>query len=113
MRPSSSIGSLAVALLVGSIGSAQVCTAQPAPCTMRLNVELTPDVPNPRDPGFLSSLVDDHPAYQLTLVRQDDASDIVVDLSGPGPREGCHEVIETMRKDGRVLSVRPASDSTE
>lgn len=115
MRPPSSIGqgSLALALLVGIICSAQVYAAPPAPCTMRLNVELTPDVPNPRDPEFLSSLLDNHPAYRLTLVRQDDASDIVVELSGPGPQEGCHEVIETMRKDGRVLSVQPESDSAE
>jgi hypothetical protein len=26
-----------------------------APCDMRLRVELTPDVPDPRDAGFLSS----------------------------------------------------------
>lgn len=115
MRPRSSTGKgpLAVALLIGIIGSAQVSAAPPAPCSMRLNVELTPDVPNPRDPGFLSSLLDNHPAYRLTLVRQDDASDIVVELSGPGPQEGCDEVIDTIRKDGRVLSVQPESDATE
>ena len=45
---------------------------------MRLSVELTPDVPNPRDEEFISSLLDDQVDYQLTLRRE--ASDTAVVL---------------------------------
>jgi hypothetical protein len=79
--------------------------ASPGPCAMRLSVELTPDVPDPRDLGFLSSLLSNHPDYQLTLQHQYDGSVIVLDLAGPGPEYQCQNVIETMRRDARVLSV--------
>src|ERR1700682_2294944 len=69
--------------------------ASPSPCAMRLSVELTPDVPNPRDLGFLSSLLSNHPDYQLTLEHEHDGSVIVLDLAGPGPEYQCQNVIET------------------
>lgn len=85
-------------------------TAQAAPvspCDMRLRVELTPDVPDPRDAGFVSSLLGNHPYYRLTPQEQDpdNSSVIALDLTGPGPEAGCHEVVNSMRKDARVLSV--------
>jgi hypothetical protein len=73
---------------------------------MRLSVELTPDVPDPRDVGFLSSLLGAHPAYELTLRRTRDGSVIVLELTGPGPDYRCQNVVEAIRRDGRVLSVR-------
>jgi hypothetical protein len=79
--------------------------ALPAVCDMRLSVELTPDVPNPRDEGFLSSLLSNHAGYQLTLRRERNGSVIVLDLTGPGPDCSCRNVIETMRRDARVRSV--------
>jgi hypothetical protein len=78
---------------------------------MRLNVKLTPDVPDPRDVGFLSSLLSNDAGYGLALQRQDSGSVILVDLSGPGPAYNCRQVLKTMRKDGRVLSVDVASSS--
>jgi hypothetical protein len=87
--------------------------ASPVPCAMRLSVELTPDVPNPRDLGFLSSLLSNHPDYQLTLQHQYDGSVIVLDLAGPGPEYQCQNVVETMRRDARVLSVHVDSGETE
>jgi hypothetical protein len=86
--------------------------APPAPCDMRLSVELTPDVPNPGDVGFLSSLLGDHSGYQLNLRRQRDGSVLVLELTGPGPDYLCRNVVEAMRKDGRVLSVRVHEEST-
>jgi hypothetical protein len=83
-----------------------VAVAAPSACDLRLSIELTPDVPNPADDEFLSSLVGNHPSYQLTLEQQRDGSVIVVELSGPGPAFRCESVVEAMRKDGRVLSVR-------
>jgi hypothetical protein len=82
-----------------------VTVAVPAtPCDMHLNVGLTPDVPDPRDAGFLSSLLGNHPGYQLTFQRQDQDS-VVLDLTGPGPAYFCGKVVDTMRRDARVLSV--------
>jgi len=110
-RPHSNIaaGSVAVAVLIATFGSGRVNADTPELCIERLVVKLTPDVPNPRDDGFLSSLLSNHPAYRLTLVRQEDLTTIVVDLSGPGPDEACDSVVDTIRKDGRVESVSPDS----
>jgi hypothetical protein len=77
-------------------------------CDMRLQVELTPDVPNPGDVGFISSLLGNHPDFRLTLQRQDPEtpSVITLDLTGPGSSAaGCDEVLDSMRKDARVMSI--------
>ena len=74
-------------------------------CSVRLGVVLMPDVPNPLDEGFLSSLLSNHPGFQLTLQRLDGGAILVLELSGPGPEYSCMNVIETMRRDARVLSV--------
>ena len=102
-------GALILSVLLGTNAAE---AAPPAPCDMRLSVELTPDVPNPGDVGFLTSLLGDHSGYQLTLRRQRDGSVLVLELSGPGPDYLCRNVVEAMRKDGRVLSVRVHEEST-
>lgn len=80
-------------------------------CNAQLTVELTPDVPDAGDDGFLSSLLNNHPDYQLQLIQKDDPSVIELQLSGPGPEYRCELVIQTMRNDGRVLSVHVDSDT--
>jgi hypothetical protein len=91
-------------------------TAQPAPvapCDMRLRVELTPDAPDPRDAGFVNSLLGNHPDYRLTLQRRDpDSSSVIaLDLTGPGPEAGCREVVKSMRNDPRVTFVEVQRDA--
>jgi hypothetical protein len=76
-----------------------------APCALRLSVELTPDVPDPGDGGFVSSLLGDHTGFRLILRRVVDDTHIDLDLSGPGPDDNCRDVVKSMREDGRVLSV--------
>jgi hypothetical protein len=100
-------------VLIFAGASSTANAASPAPCAMRLRVELTPDVPNPDDVGFLSSLLSNQAGYRLTLQPQDDQSVIVLDLTGPGPDYRCQNVIETMRRDARVLSVHVDSDETQ
>jgi hypothetical protein len=78
----------------------------PAACDLRLVVQLTPDVPNPRDPGFLSSLLGNHPSYRLNLRQERDDSLLVLDLTGPAPDDGCQSVVDAMRKDARVIFIR-------
>ena len=73
------------------------------PCDVHLSVELTPDVPNPRDLAFLSSLLT-APGFQL-IWRNQKGSIVELELTGPGPDDACRAVIESMRKDGRVQSI--------
>ena len=93
----------ALAVAVSTAAHAQ--SPPSASCEMQLAVRLTPDVPNPRDAGFLSSLLDNETGYELTLRRQEAGSIVVLDLSGRGSAASCRQVVETMRRDGRVLSV--------
>jgi hypothetical protein len=99
---------LIIALQLVTLGGRSAAQAAPvAPCDLRLRVELTPDVPYPRDTGFVSSLLGNHLEYQLTLLRQDpeNSSIITLNLTGPGPVAGCRDVVSSLRKDARVASV--------
>jgi hypothetical protein len=98
---------LSAALLVlASIGRSAAQQAPVAPnCMLRLRVHLTPDVPNPRAGGFVSSLLGDNTGYQLRLRHVIDDTHLDMLLIGPGPKRNCREVIASMRKDSRVLSI--------
>jgi len=72
---------------------------------LHLSVEVTPDVPDPTDPGFLSSLLANHPGYQLLLLSRVDDTHITLQLQGAGPAERCQEVLAAMRNDGRIQSI--------
>ena len=75
-------------------------------CGLRLSVEVTPDVPNPADAGFLSSLLGNHAGYQLFLLQVVDDTHVDLQLQGPGSAERCREVVDSMRNDGRVQSIQ-------
>src|SRR3984893_10222525 len=106
MTSASNRRSIVRAALLAAVLVSNIAVASPAVCNMRLNVELTPDVPNPLDSGFLSSLLNNQASYRLTLRRRRAGSVIVIELTGPGPDFRCENVVEAMRKDGRVLSIR-------
>jgi hypothetical protein len=98
----------AVVLTAALVSTTTVAVAAaPARCDVRLEVELTPDVANPRDEGFLGSLLSNQVEYLLSS-RQERNSDslLVLELTGPGPAYRCRQAIEVIRRDGRVLSVR-------
>jgi hypothetical protein len=95
--------SLGAVLLAVVFGAGDAAAAPPAPCDKYLTVELTPDVPNPRDLAFLSSLLT-VPGYQLVWRQQNDTT-VELELTGPGPDDQCRAVIEAMRKDGRIQSI--------
>jgi hypothetical protein len=105
-------GAATVLALLAMFGGSTAAAAPSAACDLRLTVELTPDVPDASEAGFLSSLLNNHPDYRLELLRQDGPSLVELGLSGPGPGYLCLGVIEAMRQDGRVLSVRIDSDET-
>lgn len=78
----------------------------PPKCALRLSVEVTPDVPNPGDGGFISSLLGDHAGYQLFLLQVVDDTHVNLQLQGPGPAERCQAVVDSMSNDGRVASIQ-------
>jgi hypothetical protein len=86
------------------------CAATPAPCDVWLTIELTPDVPNPTDEGFLSSLLSNEVDYLLSLRRARTDSQVVLELTGPGPGYRCRNALDAIRRDGRVLSVRVSKE---
>jgi hypothetical protein len=90
---------------VGVLCGSTVAAAPPEPCDVQLVVTLTPDVPDAGDDEFLSSLLSDNTAYQLTLRQRPSSSVVIVELIGPGPDYRCRNVVETMRKDARVVSI--------
>jgi len=77
----------------------------PPMCSMRLSVEVTPDVPDPSDPGFISSLLGNHAGFQLFLLRRVDDTHVDLQLQGPGPAQRCQDVVDSMSNDGRVASI--------
>lgn len=101
---------VSAALLAAAIASS-VAVASPAECVIRLTIELTPDVPEPLDSGFLSSLLGNELNYRLTLMGRQPGSIIVAELAGPGPEYRCRHAIEAMRRDGRILSIHPDEDT--
>lgn len=93
------------AAVLGAVLAANMAAASPAVGDMRLSIELTPDVPEPLDSGFLSSLLNNRVSYRLILLARQSGSVIVTELEGPGPEYRCRNVVDAMRKDGRVLSI--------
>ncbi len=97
---------VALSMVLG-MGAANADEPMPAPrCAVRLSVAVTPDVPDPSNSGFLSSLLGDHAEYQLLLLSRDDDTHVTLQLQGPGPAERCHAVVDSMRNDGRVQSIQ-------
>jgi hypothetical protein len=77
----------------------------PAACTLRFVATLSPDVPNPRDSSFVSSLLGDHGGYALYLEHVIDDTHLDMLLVGPGPRRNCRQVLDSIGKDSRIQSV--------
>jgi hypothetical protein len=102
-------GAVAAVALLAVLGGPSTAAAEETVCEARLTVELSPGVPRASDDGFLSSLLNNHFTYRLEFLRQDGSSVVEVDLTGPGPSYRCQNVIESMRKDARVESIRAES----
>jgi hypothetical protein len=98
----------AAAVVLGLLATRPVNADEPiAPpkCSMGLSVEVTPDVPNPGDGAFISSLLGNSTGYQLFLLNVVDDTHVNLQLQGPGPAERCQAVVDRMSNDGRVLSI--------
>jgi hypothetical protein len=97
---------IAVAALPGVLFESAAAAMPDERCDIHFTAELKPEVRDISDGGFLSSLIQTQTAYRLELLRAADTSVIELELTGPGPGYRCEDVIETMRKDERVLSIR-------
>jgi hypothetical protein len=95
-----------IALLTAAILLPQLAAAQVTKCTLQLDVQVTPDVENPRDPGFLSTLVG-NPAYSLVFVRKSDNGE-VLQLSGPPGT--CRDQLEFMRQNSHIINIEVVDD---
>jgi hypothetical protein len=89
---------LAVAQIGGAIAGA------PTQCDVRLALHLTPDASNPKDQGFLDSLLAD-PQYRLTWVRGTDTR-AVVELTGPASDRRCRAGIRRLANSAFVLDIK-------
>jgi hypothetical protein len=95
--------------ILGLVAMVEVKADQPiAPpkCALSLSIEVTPDVPDPSNAEFISSLLGDHPGYRLFLLQAVDSTHVNLQLQGPGPDQRCQAVVDSMRNDGRVLSIQ-------
>jgi hypothetical protein len=108
-RPFTHLAASTAAAVLGLLQTGTVEAVEPmAPpqCSTRLLVEVTPDVPNPGDGGFLSSLLGNHPGYQLFLLGVVDDTRVNLQLQGPGPAERCQAIVDSMSNDARVVSIQ-------
>jgi hypothetical protein len=87
---------------VPNTGYAQ--SAVPDRCHARLLLTLTPDVPNYRDPAFLSAL-SANPLYTITWVEGQDSA-AVVDLTGPATDYHCEQEIKRLSRDAHILELK-------
>lgn len=98
------VSAVLLLLAAAHVGADQPMTAPQ--CALRLSVEVTPDVENPADPGFISSLLGDNVGYQLFLLNRVDDTHVNLQLQGPGEKSNCRAVLKSMREDGRVSSIQ-------
>lgn len=94
----------ACVLVAGGFGLACSAAAHAEPCNLRLALTLTPDVPNPSDPGFLGAILS-RATYQLSWIDGGD-TEATVQLTGPGPASQCQDALEHLSRDAHVLDVK-------
>ena len=92
---------------LGAAEGANTAVEQSAkPCRLKLAVRFSPEVPNPRDPAFLSSL-EGRPGFRLVWEGGSKANmSQTLELIGPGPGYRCMRELERMRSDARVIDIR-------
>ena len=98
MKTDRSITRCAAVVLASLLLCATASAAAPAPCQVRLTVELTPDVPEPADAGFLGSLLSNQVNYRLTLRHERSQSS----SGSPSGSVGKTDTLDEMR--GRIWS---------
>jgi hypothetical protein len=93
-------------VFAAALGTGTVGAAAPEKCSARLEVKLTPDVPNPRDPSFLTALAA-NPLYQLIWIEGTDTL-AVYQLTGPATDYRCEDEIKLLRRAAHVMDLKVA-----
>ena len=91
-------------VFAGFFGNDNIAVAAPEKCTARIEVKLTPDVPDPRDPSFLTALLA-NPLYTLIWV-DGSGSMAVYELTGPPTDYRCEKEINLLRRAAHVMDLK-------
>jgi len=102
-------GLIAVGAVAAVLAVNQAESAIPDRCQARLLIRVTPDVPNPRDPSFLSALTSS-PLYELIWIKGHDQTG-TVELRGPATDYRCGEEIKRMRNASQIEELKVLSRS--
>jgi hypothetical protein len=78
------IGGVLSAAMLAAMLVTNSAAASPV-CDIQLHVELTPDIPDPFDSGFLSSLLSNQTGYRVTLLGRRPGSVLVISSLAPVP----------------------------
>ena len=107
MRPSlPTLIAVGVSLALGSGGWDGALAQSVKPCHLTLSVRFSPEVPDPRSPGFLSSF-EGQPGFRLIWKGGSNSNmSQTLELIGPGPEYRCMREVDRMRKDARVIDIR-------
>lgn len=103
-RKVKSFTAVAVVALALGLGCGAAASAADA-CNVRLALTLTPDVPNPQDPGFLGAMLSNSTGYQLTWISGSDTQ-ATVQLTGPGPSSQCDQAVNKLSRDAHVVDLK-------
>ena len=95
---------MAVGAVAAMLGVNKVESATPDRCHARLLIRVTLDVPNPRDPSFLSALTSS-PLYEIIWIKGHDST-ATVELRGPATDFHCQEEIKRMRRDSQIEELK-------
>jgi hypothetical protein len=104
-------GLIAAGTLATVLGINDAESAIPDRCHARLLLRLTLDVPNPRDPSFLSALTA-NPLYEIVWVEGNDTT-ATVDLMGPATDYHCEDEIKRMRRDAHIMDLKVLQPDSE
>ena len=94
-----------------ALGNAALCEAAPQRCHARIEVELEPSVPNPRNPAFLSALAAS-PLYTLVWVEGTDTM-AVYELTGPATDYRCEEEIHRLSRNADILDINVLNSDSQ
>ncbi|HTB86339.1 MAG TPA: hypothetical protein VK743_00225 [Steroidobacteraceae bacterium] len=100
-------GFIAVGAVAAVLSVNQAKSAAPDRCHARLLIRVTLDVPNPRDPSFLSALTSS-PLYEIIWIKGHDQT-ATVELRGPATDYHCDDEIKRMRRDSQLEELKVLS----
>lgn len=97
-----------ISFAIGAAGAGTAVAQSARPCKLKLIVQFSPEVPDPRNSGFLSSL-EGRPGFRLVWKSGSKPNMTqTLELSGPGPESRCMREVERMRNDARVINIQVA-----